>query len=165
MKSVFLDFDGPIIPIMSHKPAPRKMSEKAWPPCVKALNRITDATGANIVVSSTWRADGLPKVRGYLKDWGVTGRVIGITPSLEQRRESGLWEPVPRGLEIAEYIKNWNLFHPNNEITQFVIFDDDKDMDYLMPFLIHTPFETGITERHADLAIERLGEGEKPLGE
>lgn len=155
MKAIFLDFDGPIIPEAAYF---GKAKAVAHPPCIAALNRITDATGALIVVSSTWRADGLPAVRGYLKKWGATGKVIGITPHLQKKNESGIWSAAPRGLEIAQYITNWNRDFPNDEISAFVILDDDRDMDYLLPFLIHTPFEKGLTEADAKLAIERLGE-------
>lgn len=132
--------------------------EKAWPPCINQLNRITDKTGANIVVSSTWRLDGLASVRDLLKAWGATGKVVGITPNMEQKDKSGLWKAAPRGLEIAEFIIEWNRNTPRNEIESFVIFDDDNDMDYLMPFLIQTPFDKGITEADADKAIRMLGE-------
>lgn len=77
MRIVFLDFDGPIIPIMSH--TNHRVSGKgtqAWSACVLALNRITETTGARIVVSSTWRWDGFEKTNERLKDWGVTGKPI-----------------------------------------------------------------------------------------
>lgn len=159
MRAVFLDFDGPIIPLRAQMKG-GGINKTADSSCIQCLNHVTETTGASIVVSSTWRMYGLPKLRSLLKKWGATGNVIGITPTLESRTASGIWQSAPRGLEIAEFIKNWNLFHPKDEIQNFVIFDDDRDMDYLMPFLIHTPYEKGITQSDADLAIERLGEME-----
>ena len=149
MKVIFLDFDGPLIPMMCHYPEQRALDEKAWPACVAELNRITESTGAKIVVSSTWRRGGYEYVRDLLRKWGVRGEVIGITPILDSR--SGLvYVAQQRGSEIGE----WLLAHP--EVTEFVILDDDDDMGTHINSLILTPFETGITREHAEKAIEML---------
>ncbi len=153
MKVVFLDFDGPIIPIMSHRcPRVSGKGAQAWPSCIDALNRITEATGAVIVVSSTWRADGITKTRERLRQWGVKAACIGLTPYLDRKTESGLWAAVPRGLEIQKWLDEYE----REEIESFVIIDDDGDMEHLFSRLIQTPFEVGLTEADADRAIEML---------
>ena len=152
MKVVFLDFDGPLIPIMSHENR-RGLGEKAWPRCVTALNRITDVTGAKIVISSIWRLSGMGDCVTHLRNWGVTGEVIGTTPRYledEWKGEKKILVAVPRGREIQAWLDE----HP--DVESFVILDDDKDMEHLMPFLIHTPFEIGLTDEDADSAIMRL---------
>ena len=154
MKIVFLDFDGPIIPIMSHEHQ-RPLMEKAWPSCVAALNRITETTGAKIVISSSWRwgkdYEG-NDCTGLLRAWGVRGEVIGQTPILETAWKPGsnLWIAVPRGEEIRAWLKS------RDDVERYVILDDDADMCDLAHRLIQTPFETGITEAHADRAIAML---------
>jgi hypothetical protein len=148
MKIVFLDFDGPIIPAQSHMPE-RAIESKAWPDSVEALNRITDTTGAVIVVSSNWRSDGLHRMHELLKSWGVTGKVIGMTPILFRKIDS-LWRAASRGEEIAEYL------HGKTNVESFVILDDDRDMEELEPYLIQTPFDVGLTEKDADRAIDML---------
>lgn len=159
MKIIFLDFDGPIIPYMSHvNPRVSGKRTEAWPSCISALNRITDTTGARIVVTSTWRTDGFMKTKERLKEWGVTGKMIGLTPDLTERGPV-LWNSVPRGKEIAEWIKQFS--EDSEEVESFVILDDDKDMEHLMPFLIHTPFEVGLTESDADKAIDMLNSAVK----
>lgn len=156
MRIVFLDFDGPIIPLMSHKPTRRSEMEKAWPPCIAALNRITDTTGAKIVVSSTWRADGITKTKDRLTAWGATAPVIGLTPHLrEQAAGSLICVQKPRGLEIASFIESYEK-RGRGKVESFVILDDDADMEHLLPFLIQTPFDVGLTEADADKAIEML---------
>ena len=150
MKVIFLDFDGPIIPLMSHTHR-RSAREKAWPPCVPALNRITETTGSKIVVSSSWRRQGdigLIWLRRLLRDWGVTGKVIGVTPEMSTMTGT-LWKSRERGHEIQAWLNE-------NPVERFLIFDDDEDMVHLDPYLIRTPFETGITENHADKAIQML---------
>lgn len=154
MKIVFLDFDGPIIPLMSHKPSRRNEMEKAWPPCVAALNRITDTTGAKIVVSSTWRADGVMKTKDRLTAWGVTAPIIGLTPHLWENPELFCGHKA-RGLEIAAFIESYEK-RGRGKVESFVILDDDADMEHLLPFLIQTPFDIGLTEADADKAIDML---------
>ncbi len=149
MKVVFLDFDGPIIPSLSYPPSGKQA--KPWPRCIAALNRITDATGAVIVVTSTWRADGFMRTKERLHEWGVTGRMVSITPDLTNRGPI-LFNSVQRGKEIQKWLDGWN----GEEIESFVILDDDKDMVHLMSFLIHTPFDVGLTDDDADVAIMKL---------
>jgi hypothetical protein len=151
MKVVFLDFDGPIIPEQSHLER-RPLKQKAWPPAITALNRITRTTGAKIVVSSTWRLAGFEDVRRHLRNWGASGDVIGITPCGMEEEGKEAWSAT-RGQEIAA----WLAEHP--EVESFVILDDDRDMEHLMPFLVHTPFVVGLTESTADRAIEVLKQG------
>lgn len=153
MKVIFLDFDGPIIPRMSHLHLEPGEREKAWPPCIKQLNRITDQTGAVIVVSSTWRWGGEDHVRGLLQQWGATGQVIGITPTLDKRGQR-VWYAPQRGDEIGAWL--WE----HKEVDAFVILDDDDDMGRLKSRLVQTPMETGITERLADFAILILKRGD-----
>ena len=151
MKVVFLDFDGPIIPIMSHENR-RGLMEKAWPPCIAELNRITDTTGAKIVISSSWRwGDKSPRAPELLREWGVTAEIVGETPILETawKPDSVIWQAVCRGTEIQGWLDD-------NPVEVFVILDDDADMGHLMNSLVQTPFETGLTKELADRAIEML---------
>lgn len=154
MKVIFLDFDGPIIPLLCWQNGGKDGKRaKAWPSCVAALNRVTDTTGAVIVASSTWRLDGLMKTRERLKEWGVKADCIDVTPDLTLKPgNSTVLIAVERGHEI----QHWLDHYEREEVESFVIFDDDKDMAHLLPHLIHTPFETGITAEHADRAIEML---------
>jgi hypothetical protein len=150
MKIVFLDFDGPIIPEASHLHH-RLAEEKAWPPCIAALNHITESTGAQIVVSSAWRAGGLAEMQNLLKSWGAKAKVAGMTPVIYKSNPDNTAAHFPtRGEEIAEYLKK------NPKVESFVILDDDNDMDQLKPYLVQTPFSTGITEKHANQAIKIL---------
>ena len=65
---VSLDIDGVIKPLMWGK---------ADPAMVAALNRITDTTGAAIVVHSSWRYHfDLDELRTRLAEMGVTGEVL-----------------------------------------------------------------------------------------
>lgn len=138
---IFLDIDG----VLTNAATGYRHGH---PSCVSWLNTITDQTHAVIVVSSTWRAD--PEIANILARWGVRAEVIGATPFLDERTESGLWRPKPRGEEIQAWLD------ANPGKRQFVILDDDNDMAHLTPCLVRTDSRAGLTAADAKRAIELL---------
>ena len=167
MKIIFLDIDG----VLVTGDDPKSLKEFALvdgdrmrhfqPNCVKALNALTDQTGAKIIISSTWRnSHEFPILLKHFKNEGVTGEVIGITPTL---REVGGYS-VFRGLEI----QHWLNKNDHTPIESFVILDDDSDMCHLMPRFVKCKFrdwdktgaESGFTMKELPKAIEILN---KPL--
>lgn len=141
MKLIFLDIDGVLI-----NQATCRHFGVVDPACVKELNRLTDTTGAKIVLSSCWRI-GWPvkEVQRHFKEkWGITGEVIGKTP-VDWNQE--------RGNEIQMWIDE---FLHTDTIESIVIIDDDRDMAHLLPFLVQTTFTWGLTPTLADEAISKL---------
>lgn len=121
MKIIFLDIDG----VLNHQNMTDKVMTPSGPvsaSAVKQLNALTDATDAKIVVSSTWRFDGIP-VFDSLKKAGVTGELIGMTGE-------GC-KCCFRGNEILEWIRQnvktlgVDSYH---DFKNYVILDDDSDM-------------------------------------
>jgi hypothetical protein len=135
-KVIFLDFDGVLTTKMTH-------FGFGDPTCIKELNRITTITDAKIVVSSTWRFEGLKVVKENLKNWGVIAEVIDVTPRLVD--DSGA-----RGDEIRQ----WLIENPI--ANRFVILDDDIDMGDLREHLVRCDTEVGLTETSANFAIQKL---------
>lgn len=111
MKIVFLDIDGVLLNLESYSGG-----QRPDPKCLERLNRITDQTGAKIVVSSSWRYD--PNIAKVLKGWGVTASIIGVTPCLAISRTRG------------EEIFAWLQEHKDGYlgVESFVVIDDDDDM-------------------------------------
>jgi len=109
------------------------------PQCVKLLNEITDKTGAQIVISSSWRKSS--RELSFFFGRGITGDMIGMTPELDGKQ---------RGDEIAAWLKE----HP--QYTRFVILDDETDMAHLMDRLVLTDTDTGLTREIADEVLEKL---------
>ena len=139
MKVVFLDFDG-VLNTTTTTPA---YALEAG--LVALLNVIVKLTGAKVVVSSAWRAiEGLPYCVAHLERSGFQGEVIGATP--ERNKVSD-----PRGLEIQAWLDE----HP--EVEAFVILDDEADMEHLLPKLVQTSFEHGLTEADVEKAARLLG--------
>lgn len=115
------------------------------------LRRIVLDTDAEIVLSSTWRK--FPSVLPYLWDQlgiEIKERWIGSTPCHDRLHDSGLYTAEGRGREIQAWLDQ----HP--EVTNFVIIDDDTDMGALMPHLVKTDNNIGITEKNASEVINRL---------
>jgi hypothetical protein len=102
------------------------------------LNRLIDETGAGIVISSTWRRSGIEFMKKVWELEGMSGEIIGLTPSLRNSEIS-----IPRGLEIDHFLKNdLGFYHINwdqgmqmdrmekSGIGNYIIIDDDSDMLY-----------------------------------
>lgn len=153
MKLIFLDIDGVLVNRASTR-LPRTPLEgrtvtasTAHPSCVEQLNRVTDATGAQFVISSVWRGLGVKTLRGLFKKWGVKGKIVGRTPELRNQQ---------RGDEI----KAWLALHSGTRGRHepFVIIDDDADMNGLSDRLVQTGFEAGLIPSDADRVIAMLRE-------
>lgn len=146
MKLIFLDFDGVLNgrDNLYHGICPRR---------VIRLNRIITATGANVVVSSTWRK-GLRcmELQDLLNSHGFAGRVISTTPVLDRWvKEKGLYLSVERGDEIQAWLAGYR-----RPVESFVIVDDDDDMGTLSHRLVRTMDGRGLTDEDADRCVAML---------
>lgn len=113
-----------------------------------------------IVVSSVWRHDGLKKVRKILARNGIDPkRVIGVTPDGAGLDAEGELGNGRRGCQIQEWLTTRNHARKlaNLEpITDFVIIDDDADMEHLMHRLVQTDPNEGFMWRHVNEALKIL---------
>lgn len=148
MRVVFLDFDGVVIcPPNFRKPCPDRIG---------LLNRLLKATGAVVVVSSTWRI-GRPvgELQRMLCEAGFTGEVVGKTPVIEALPNSPLWPGTERGVEVQA----WLSIH---RVDSYVVLDDDSHRGPIPEDRwILTKFDEGLTEHaigEANWALRR------PLG-
>jgi hypothetical protein len=155
MKIIFLDFDGVLnsrrwfeknqAEIIASRSFFERHSAELDPEAVARVKRIVDETGAQVIVSSTWR---LLHTNDQLKDhleakgW-PNAPIVGRTPDI---REAGR----KRGDEIAMWLSN------HRDVTNFVCLDDDSDF-HDDQNLIQTSWEVGIEDAHVDIAIESLG--------
>ena len=120
----------------------RTLSTKA----VELLNKLTETSGANIVISSSWRFTApLIVIIDKLKEYGFRypERVIGCTALLENRC---------RGDEIKLWLKQV-------PVESFVILDDCDDMWNLFPNLVKTDHIFLMQEHDVDKAIQILNRG------
>lgn len=133
MKIIFLDIDGVLNSAAWFKRRKGKELDKDNfhfdPEAVKELNKITDETGAKIVLSSTWRKNrSLESLRELFQNVGITGELIDKTPVLYFKGPNGGQRSVPRGVEIKEWLEQSDL--KPHLFRSYVIIDDDSDMLY-----------------------------------
>ncbi len=155
MKVIFLDIDGVLNSGNYIKNPNIDFDDPTYqmdPVAVARLNRITDATGAKIVVSSTWRLAFLTHptpllaLQECMQSYKITGEVIGMTCEKANALRNR------RGKEIQVWINEHY-----NDIEKFVIIDDDSDMGRIRTHQILTKFEDGLLDYHVDRVIEILG--------
>lgn len=154
---LFLDFDG----VLNCKEffateAHHESEEGALDPvAVERVNQIVAATGAVVVVSSSWRhGRTLDELTGLLQRRGFVGDVYGKTADYDD-----VW--TQRGDEIHAWLKE----HP--EVSRYVVLDDDNDMDAVRARFIQTDMHGGgLLDAHVVQAIAMLrGDGETASNE
>lgn len=112
--------------------------------CVRRLNQLTDALGAVIIVSSSWRLYmDWPVLRDMLVHAGVSAPLLGPTGDFGHR-----------GLEIQD----WLAGLPTDKVdTRVVILDDVEDVAPYNHRLIRTDSDRGLLDRHVRQALSRFG--------
>lgn len=152
MKIIFLDIDG----VLNSEEwlYKRNDNETINPEQVKLLKEIMDKTGAEIVLSSTWRKlSGRHPLYTYLveslKKFGL--EIKSHTPSI--------------GGDRSKEIKKWIDKHEINGKIKFVILDDFTIFSYQMyglsDYLVQTSYygENGGLQRwHVEKAVKILNE-------
>lgn len=115
------------------------------PKCVEKFNYVIDKTGADVVISSTWRYSGLRKMKELWKARGLSGNVIDVTP---------IGDPFQydcRGQEIEQW------FMENGMPEKFVILDDNLIGDgYFDKQFVQCVERDGITDNIKDEMLKLL---------
>jgi hypothetical protein len=129
------------------------------PQLVARLNRITDATKADIVVSSSWRLyysvrgrHSFAELRGLLRRVGVTAKVLGSTPA----------RVLERWTAISEWVATYQGSYQGSFPLCFVVLDDDVPADdwvYKHRHVHCLSLPGGLTEKNEARAIELLTGG------
>lgn len=155
MKVIFLDIDGVLVSVGSMIHNNRLYlaglstddSHKAIDPVAMSnLHYILEEVPVvEVVVSSSWRKYcSLEDLQEMFDTYHIPGSfIVGTTPVLDKQ---------PRGHEIGLYLKH------DPEITNFVIIDDDKDLEPYMDRLVQVDGRNGLTFLDAEKVIEKFGE-------
>ena len=121
------------------------------PKSVRNLQTIVDATGAKVVISSSWRYSyKFDKMQEFLAVHGFTGEVIDSTPTEEETQRvmrHSARKRTCRGDDIQLWLDR------NPDYDTFVILDDSEHMGNLCWKMVKTNFEIGLTEEDAKNAI------------
>lgn len=149
VKLIFLDFDGVIT-----------TGKSKWnidPKKCELIKNLCDETGAEIVLSTSWRRSTIEETleKEKLSDWILKDYCIGVTKRLYFPIESETKLFVPRrGMEIEKYI----LDHYADEKINYVIFDDDVfDLLYMQrDHIVQTHWNYGVNKNNIKKAIKIL---------
>jgi hypothetical protein len=123
MKIIFLDIDGVLNCDKTRNP--RKFPYVVDPTLLARLKRLLKATGAKVVLSSSWRCDPVGILAA--KHWGVP--FFDVCPDKPKSA---------RGKEMLEWLSR----HP--KVTRFAIIDDEDDGLDDLP-LFQPSAKTGLT--------------------
>lgn len=151
MNIIFLDVDGVLNSVSNlikvYNETHKSHSGYSYPfdpNCLENLKELVAVTKSNLVISSTWRHSqkGIEKLLETLKEYKLDKLVIGCTPVLG----------TSRGAEIKKYLSDSKFA----DTVNFVILDDDRDMEDLSQYLIHTDRQVGLTKENVQQAINIL---------
>ena len=162
-KVLFLDIDGVLNTkywyTQMDKATPKDKYGYAFDPnAVANLKKILDETGADIVISSSWKCMGLSQLEEMWEERNLPGKIVGITPN-SVSDELLLNADIDnielfhiRGTEIREWLRK-----NSKRVSHYVILDD---MDNMLPeqqdhFVWIDP-DIGITDGNAVQAIMTL---------
>lgn len=148
-KIIFLDVDGVLnseeTGFGGFFPMDKKIdkSDTKWGDVlVNRVRRIVEATGADIVISSTWRRYfDIPKFKEMFALYGWDKvPIVDMTPKLHQGR----------GIEVNAWLNK-------HIVDRYLILDDvDQFLIDQKPFYVQTSIMTGITENDVKRAINIL---------
>ena len=156
MKVIFLEIDG-VLNCLSSKSREPGGCIGIDDARVKLLREIVDATGAKIVLTSTWQKEWKPE--------GITDSGRYLINKLWRERlkifsRTGKWSWNDRGQGIIDWISN-----APEKVESWIVLDDEIDEifeDYpsndIIPHLVQTNFYLdGLDEQAVNQAIEILG--------
>lgn len=145
MDVIFLDFDG-VLNSRRFRAAQSGMIDEKH---MTFLRHIVEATGAQVVLSTSWRVhwDSSPE------NHSETGREIDRNFGKYGIEIIG---KIPNGPDKAQGIRHWLASHP--DVEQYVILDDSLfGWEELAEHLVRTGgLQDGLDNRTAEMAIELL---------
>lgn len=148
---LFLDIDGVL---NGHDYDERAQSTTIWTQQVARLNRVLEATGCALVVSSAWRymvLGGAMTLDGFgymLRTHGVRcpGHLVGTTG-----RDRDVGDPSERGRQIKAWI---DAYAPDDGFRYAVV--DDMQLGFEGMPIVRTDGKRGLTDEDADQLIALL---------
>lgn len=140
---IFLDIDG----VMNNTGEHAGGGPVSWldPTNVAILNKVVRATGAVVVISSSWRLSAsLAELRAGFVAAGCIAEIVDVTPDLDGPR---------RGREIRAWL-DAQAAPP----ARYVAIDDQFDMPELPGKLIKTSQSAGLTARELPQILAYLAD-------
>ena len=144
-KVIFLDIDGVMNSIHTRPRDPRGLADYLDPRNISVLNAIVEATGAVVVVSSTWRLSiSFAGLQASFAEAGCVAEIVDVTPDIDQRQ---------RLLEVAAWLER-----QSSPPARFVVLDDDYDMPAFPDKLVRTSKQHGLSPRDLPAVLAILAD-------
>lgn len=127
------------------------------PVAVANLKTIVDETGADIVISSSWKLWGISTMQKLWISRSLPGKVIDVTPNnvsddLLLSFDLDMMLPAGKGSEIKEWLDT-----NGSQVTHYAILDDMDDMLLKQQsHFVQTDPRIGITQDDTEMIIEIL---------
>jgi hypothetical protein len=135
-KIIFVDIDGPMIPIRAYYLQSQTDIVSLFDPCaVSLLNKLIEASQASIVISSTWQIQGYESCKTIFEDNGIICEFH--RDWCTERKFSST-----RTQEISWWLNN----HP--EITHYVALDDEMLDSKVLPGFVQCDTHEGFSFRN-----------------
>ena len=162
-KVIFLDIDGVLNTKCSYGQMDRTTHKDEYgytfdATAVANLAKIIEKTGADVIISSSWKCMGLSELRKMWEKRQLPGRIVDVTPDymsdelLLNADLNDIDVLYNRGIEI----KGWMEQH-GESVSQYVIVDD---MDDILPeqqsHFVQTDPEVGISASLTNTAKPQL---------
>jgi hypothetical protein len=142
---IFLDIDGVMNSVATRPEHRHGLVSWLDPANVAVLNQIVEATGAVIVVSSTWRlAMPFAELRANFRAAGCVAEIVDVTPDIAAR-------------ERVREIVAW-LARQSEPPRRYAIIDDDFYMDELPGKLVRTSKLHGLSARELPAVLALLAD-------
>lgn len=136
-KVIILDIDGPMIPTRAHSlPTQTKLFSVFDPCAVSLLNNLIIATGAQIVISSTWASQGLHNCIDLLHKNNVIPQSIHNDWRTPRKLSS------TRTQEIGWWLQE------HHEVTHYVAFDDEQLDAKALPGFVQCDMDEGLSYKN-----------------
>lgn len=166
-KYLFIDFDG----VLNNSRCAKELRKEGIDPfdkfgamfdpnTITNLENIIERTNCKIVLSTSWRNEGLMRMRSLWKDRNLPGEIFSMTPILlsttYQNSQNGEMFCIPelnaKALEINAWLQQ-NATKPSN----YVILDDENVFfQSQQEHLVLTDEYDGLTAQKAKFAIDIL---------
>jgi hypothetical protein len=164
IRVIFLDVDGVLNAQCDFggksRPNPRVGVYAGIARChVRELKKIVDATGAVIVLTSSWKTEWLAYCRGEDSMYGKYLRQKLRQEGLTIFDTTAAFEPTPRerGAGIINWCRYIRRSHKRNVVSWIAIDDEEfPDFNLITGHLILTSDYTGLTSELATKAIDKL---------
>ncbi|MBR4829103.1 MAG: hypothetical protein IKZ92_04800 [Muribaculaceae bacterium] len=168
-KFLFLDFDG-VLNTLRYAKMLRKDGIDLYdeygamfdPNTTSNLKSIIEQTNCKIVLSTSWRNEGLLRMRSLWKDRNLPGEIFSMTPILlsttYQDSQNGEMFCIPELNAKALEINAWLQQYTTNSFNYVIIDDENVFFQNQQEHLVLTNEYDGLTVDKANRAIKILNQ-------